>query len=178
MHIAGTRHLIDLALGSPRRRCPRLNFLSTLAAAIEYKGPSDTPIVGDTIGQILVPEKPIDDFSMVIQDQGYGQSKYVCERIIVNAISSGLRATVCRVGQLSGMSTNGQWSKYEYSTILLRAIMTMRICPTDMPVRTYLASFSGFSRQITVIQYRTPVLPVVAMQCSSISAIKADLCRL
>lgn len=135
MHIAGTRHLIDLALGSPRQRCPRLVFLSSLAAAIEYNGPSDVPIIGETGGQVLVPETPIDDFSMVIQDQGYGQSKYVCERIIVNAIPFGLRATVSRVGQLSGMTTNGQWSKYEYSTILLRAILTTRICPTDMPVR-------------------------------------------
>ncbi|GJJ13590.1 putative secondary metabolism biosyntheticenzyme [Clathrus columnatus] len=133
MHIAGVRNLIDLALSSPHRRCPRLVFLSSLAAAIEYRGPSDVPVIGKTIGQILVPERPIDDFSMVIQDQGYGQSKYVCERMIVNAIQFGLRATVCRVGQLCGMSTNGQWSKHEYSTILLRAILTMRICPNDMP---------------------------------------------
>ncbi|KAF8524889.1 hypothetical protein BU17DRAFT_42497, partial [Hysterangium stoloniferum] len=135
-HVAGVRHLIDLALSSRQNRPPRFFFLSSIAGAIEYKGPAEEPWIGDRSGQYLVPEYPVDDIAMAIKDQGYGQSKFVSERIICNAVEAGtgLRATVSRVGQLTGMSTNGEWSKHEYGAILLRTILLLGVCPTDIPV--------------------------------------------
>jgi len=132
-HIAGVRHLIDLALSSPQAQPPRLSFLSTIGAAILYQGPCADFDVGIRGTQNLVPECPIDDPSMAL-DIGYGESKYVSERIIVNALKAGLRATVIRVGQLSGMSTSGEWPSNEYGIILLKSVLELGLLPEDVPV--------------------------------------------
>ncbi|KAF8524893.1 male sterility protein-domain-containing protein [Hysterangium stoloniferum] len=132
-HIAGVRNIIDLALSSPQKISPRLIFLSTLAAAIEYKGASKVPSIGEP-HRYIVPESPVDDPSMASRTLGYGQSKYVSERIIVNAIEHGLRATISRVGQLGGMSTTGYWSRQEYGAILMKLVLRLGMFPTDFPV--------------------------------------------
>ncbi|KAF8461661.1 hypothetical protein JB92DRAFT_3137078 [Gautieria morchelliformis] len=132
VHIAGVRHLIDLALSSPQARPPRLTFLSTIAAAAMYNGPSQEPSVGEMAGQVLIPEEPIDDPSIPL-DQGYGQSKYVSERILVNSVEAGLRTTIVRVGQLSGMTTNGAWSPSEHVPILFKSSLAMGMVPVDLP---------------------------------------------
>ncbi|KAF8496036.1 hypothetical protein JB92DRAFT_2991783 [Gautieria morchelliformis] len=132
VHIAGVRHLIDLALSSPQARPPRLTFLSTIAAAAMYNGASQEPSVGEMAGQVLIPEEPIDDPSIPL-DQGYGQSKYVSERILVNAVEVGLRSTIVRVGQLSGMTTNGAWSSSEHVPILFKSSVAIGMVPVDLP---------------------------------------------
>jgi hypothetical protein len=73
MHIAGVRHIIDLALSSPQAQAPRLIFLSSVAAAGAYKGLSRPVSVGDAAGQALVPEEPINDPSMPL-GQGYARA--------------------------------------------------------------------------------------------------------
>ena len=67
-------------------------------------------------------------------DQGYGQGKYVSERVIVAAVQAGLRATVVRVGQLSGVSTTGAWSLSEHVPIMLRSSIALGMIPKDLPV--------------------------------------------
>lgn len=137
VHIAGVRHLVDLALTSRRTLTPRLVFLSSLSAAIEYQGPSEIASVGETGGQPLVPESPVDDPEMVVKGQGYGESKYISERIIVKASeSAGLRATIIRIGQLSGTSTNGEWPE-EYTVIAARTSLMLGVWPNDLPVRSF-----------------------------------------
>jgi thioester reductase-like protein len=135
VHIAGVRHLIDLALSSPQAQTPRLVFLSSVAAAGAYQGPSQAVSVGDAAGQVLVPEEPINDPSMPL-DQGYGQSKYVSERVVVAAAEKGLRATIVRIGQLSGVTTNGAWSLTEHIPIVLRSSIALGMIPDDLPVST------------------------------------------
>ncbi|KAF8492941.1 male sterility protein-domain-containing protein [Gautieria morchelliformis] len=132
VHIAGVRHLIDLALASPHARPPRLTFLSTVAAAARYQGPSREPSVGESAGHVLVPEEPIDDPSIPLH-QGYGQGKYVIERILVNGVDAGLRTTIVRVGQLSGMTTNGAWSSSEHVPILFKSSVALGMVPVDLP---------------------------------------------
>jgi thioester reductase-like protein len=100
-----------------------------------YNGPSQEPSVGEVAGQVLIPEEPIDDPSIPLE-QGYGQSKYVSERILVNAVKAGLRATIVRVGQLSGMTTNGAWSSSEHVPILFKSSVAMGIVPIDLPVKS------------------------------------------
>ena len=129
VHVAGVRHLIDLALSSPQAQTPRIIFLSSVAAVGRYCGPSPTT----THGGVIVPEEAIDDPSIPLE-QGYGQSKYVGERILVNATEAGLRATIVRIGQLSGVTTNGAWTLSEYIPMLLRSSMALGIAPDDLPV--------------------------------------------
>ena len=47
---------------------------------------------------------------------GYGESKYVAERLLeLAAQSSGVCAGICRVGQLAGpVKKGGMWSKQEW----------------------------------------------------------------
>ncbi|KAF8508271.1 male sterility protein-domain-containing protein, partial [Gautieria morchelliformis] len=133
VHIAGVRHLIDLALASPHARPPRLTFLSLIAAAARYQGPSQEPTsAGELAGRVLVPEEPIDDPSIPLH-QGYGQGKYVSERILVNGVDAGLRKTIVRVGQLSGMTTNGAWSSSEHVPILFKSSVALGMVPVDLP---------------------------------------------
>ena len=88
VHVAGVRHLIDLALGSPRRTCPRFVFLSSIASVSLHPGESN------------VPEVPFEDAAFA--GMGYGLSKFVGERISVEAVDkAGLNATVVRIGQIS-----------------------------------------------------------------------------
>ena len=128
MHIAGVRHLVDLALSSPQSCPPRLVFLSSIAAVGAYRGPH-----GKEVEQIIVPEEPIEDSSIPL-DQGYGQSKYVSEQLIVKAGQAGLPATIIRVGQLSGETTNGAWNVNEYVPILFRSSIALGMIPSDLPV--------------------------------------------
>lgn len=53
---SGVRHFIDVALSLPPAQSPRLIFISSVAAAGAYQGPSQAVSVGDTDGRILVPE--------------------------------------------------------------------------------------------------------------------------
>jgi thioester reductase-like protein len=103
-----------------------------------YRGPTQEPSVGEHEGQILVPEGPINDPGIVL-DQGYGQSKYVSERVIVNAVKAGLRATIVRVGQLSGTTMNGAWATTEHVPIMFRSSLALGIVPEDLPVRNFLS---------------------------------------
>lgn len=87
-HIAGTRHLIDLALSSPRAQCPRFIFLSSISAVMNYKGTGG------------VPEGPVLDEHL--SALGYGLSKLVGERITETAVkNAGLNAAIVRIGQIS-----------------------------------------------------------------------------
>ncbi|KIJ26120.1 hypothetical protein M422DRAFT_192618 [Sphaerobolus stellatus SS14] len=134
-HIAGVRHLISLALSSPQAQPPRLSFVSTIGASMAYQGPSQIPEIGDQNNETIIPEIPIDDPSIAMPI-GYGESKYVSERILVNAArEAGLRTTVVRVGQLSGMSTNGEWAINEAGMIFMRTSMAIGIYPDGLPVR-------------------------------------------
>lgn len=88
VHIAGVRHLIDIALSSPKVQRPRLVFLSSISAVANYRG-------GDT-----VPEERMDDASNA--DLGYGLSKLAGEKLVeVACEKAGLNATIIRIGQIS-----------------------------------------------------------------------------
>ncbi|KIJ54518.1 hypothetical protein M422DRAFT_63832 [Sphaerobolus stellatus SS14] len=121
IHIAGVRHLINLCLESPLSESPRFVFLSSAAASEAY---SD--------GDRRVPEVPLDDPRIAL-DQGYGQSKFVSEQIVVRAVQhAGLAATVIRVGQLSGTRSTGAWNLNEHVPILIRSSVEMGIIPEDI----------------------------------------------
>jgi len=120
VHIAGVRHLIDLALSSPRSRSPRFVFLSTISTVGNYQGTGS------------VPEAPVEDETWATL--GYGHSKLVSERISAAASKkSGLDATVVRIGQISGASGTGAWARSEYNPILFRSCFGLGMVPNDLP---------------------------------------------
>lgn len=120
--IAGVRHLIDLALSSRRTCPPKFIFVSSIAAALGFQG--DGPI----------PERAMDNPEVVKKESGYGQAKYVVERVIDNAArETGLAATVIRCGQLSGSSISGAWNMAEYIPILLLSSVESGVVPAQFP---------------------------------------------
>ncbi|KAF9223036.1 acetyl-CoA synthetase-like protein [Gyrodon lividus] len=56
---------------------------------------------------------------------GYGESKYVCERIIVN---SGLHATSLRIGQIAG-GPNGSWATTDWVPIIVKSSIALGALP-------------------------------------------------
>lgn len=52
---------------------------------------------------------------------GYGQSKWVAERMCVEAGSRGLPVSVLRPGNLSPSSKTGMWNKSDFIYMLLQA---------------------------------------------------------
>lgn len=65
----------------------------------------------------MVPEAAVHDLS-VAKNSGYGASKLVSELILAEAAAqSGIRTSVCRVGQVAGPVLNGEhgiWNRQEW----------------------------------------------------------------
>ncbi|KAJ6611594.1 acetyl-CoA synthetase-like protein [Mycena sp. CBHHK59/15] len=110
-HIIGTCHLIDLALSSPRH--PKFLFTSSIASAQSWDASSGP-----------CPEEIIDDSNVAIG--GYGQSKYIAERILAN---SGLNATSVRIGQICGAPPRGTWATSDWVPILVKTSISLGCLP-------------------------------------------------
>lgn len=82
-HIIGTRHLIDLALSSPLH--PKFLFTSSIASAQSWDASSGP-----------CPEDIIDDSNVAIG--GYGQSKYVAERVCRSPVGNIIHLMVYSLG--------------------------------------------------------------------------------
>ncbi|KAA1477658.1 acetyl-CoA synthetase-like protein [Dentipellis sp. KUC8613] len=112
-YLAGLRNIIDLALFNSAS----LVFLSSISAASARSG--------------CIPEAALDAPTDALE-QGYAQSKYAAEKILEAAARKGLRASVVRVGQLSGDSKDGRWTQTEYIPILFRSCLMMRAVPEGL----------------------------------------------
>ncbi len=91
-------------------------------------------IYSDYEGEDYVPEKPVPPTSAV--GGGYGESKWVCEEMLtVAAAKTALRPIVVRVGQLSGVSTNGFWNPKEWVPSLFKSSVHIGCLPDFNNVR-------------------------------------------
>ncbi|KAJ7157427.1 putative aminoadipate reductase [Mycena filopes] len=114
-HVRGTRHLIDLARQSPRTGV-RILFTSSIATAQGWdrrRGP--------------FPEELQLDAGVAVGN-GYGESKYVSERILA---LSGLDATSFRIGQVSGSTNNGTWAQTDWVPALIKSSIALGNFPSD-----------------------------------------------
>ncbi|KAJ3996524.1 male sterility protein-domain-containing protein [Lentinula boryana] len=105
-HIKGTRALIDLARSSERRNAIRFLFTSSITMTQnwdESQGPYPETLVMD---------------AMTAVGGGYGESKYVAERILAK---SGLEVISLRIGQICGGEPNGAWKPSEWFPICVKA---------------------------------------------------------
>ncbi|KAH7929525.1 putative nonribosomal peptide synthetase [Leucogyrophana mollusca] len=111
-NVRGTRNLIDLALSSTHRSSLRFVFTSSIGSAQswdERKGP--------------FPEEVQD--AIVAVGSGYGESKYVSERLVVK---SGLHATSLRIGQIAG-GPNGAWATTDWLPIIVKSSLALGALP-------------------------------------------------
>jgi thioester reductase-like protein len=97
-------------------------------------------------------EGPITDLSL-ISSSGYGESKWVSERLLWAAgQSTALRPIIIRVGQLSG-GMNGNWNVREWFPALARASQVVGGVPENFGVsvlssiikQVVLTDIDGFS---------------------------------
>ncbi|CAK5275142.1 unnamed protein product [Mycena citricolor] len=113
-HIKGTRNLIDLALASETG--VRFLFTSSVATAIGWD-----PKLGP-----FPEELQLDPTSAL--GQGYGEGKYVAERIIA---ASGLDSTSFRIGQICGSSQTGAWSTTDWVPSLVKSSIALGALPLE-----------------------------------------------
>ncbi|KAF8066748.1 hypothetical protein FPV67DRAFT_1496289 [Lyophyllum atratum] len=105
--IAGTRHLINLALSSPRSTPPRFVFTSSIGVVRNWT-------------QGFAPEAPFPDAAVAV-GSGYPESKWVAERILTLAAErTTLRPIIVRIGQMSG-GRNGSWNPVEWVPSIVRS---------------------------------------------------------
>ncbi|KAJ7803408.1 hypothetical protein B0H14DRAFT_2463681 [Mycena olivaceomarginata] len=115
--VAGTRHLIDFALLSPRPSPARILFVST-AGVFRNVDESNTAL-----------ERSIPDPRVSI-GLGYTESKWVAEQVLETAAqTTALSPVIVRPGQLSG-ATNGAWNPSEWFPVLLRSSQVLGHLPT------------------------------------------------
>ncbi|KAG1835273.1 putative aminoadipate reductase [Suillus variegatus] len=113
-HVRGTRNLIDLALSSPHHPKPRFMFTSSISSAQSWdraKGPFPEEVQYD---------------AGVATGPGYGASKYVSERVLVN---SKLPASSFRIGQISGGPPRGAWSTTNWLPIIVESSVSLGTLP-------------------------------------------------
>jgi len=117
-HVRGTRNLIDLALSAASPSPPQFIFTSTIGTTSNWQEPR------------AVPEEQISD-PVVALGNGYGESKWVTERVLVAAAEQkGLKATIWRVGQLAGSTVNGAWNATDWVPIIAASGQTMGVLPS------------------------------------------------
>jgi len=116
--VRATRHFIDLALSVTAPDPPQLIFNSSVSALQNWREPR------------AVPEASIDDPNVAVGN-GYGESKWVAERLLVAAAEQhGVPTTIWRVGQLAGSTRNGAWNTTDWVPIIAKSGQVMNALPS------------------------------------------------
>ncbi|KAN0080413.1 hypothetical protein V8E55_009979 [Tylopilus felleus] len=114
-NIRATRNLVDLALDAKHRGLLHFVFTSSIGTAQSW----------DLTKGVFPEELQLDPSTAV--GLGYGESKYVCERIIAK---SGLRATSLRIGQIAGGS-NRSWAATDWVPIIVKSSISLGALPNS-----------------------------------------------
>ncbi|KAJ6487165.1 putative aminoadipate reductase [Mycena vitilis] len=115
-HVKGTRNLIDLALQSLNASGVRFLFTSSIGSAQGWDR---------NLGSF--PEELQFDAKVAVGN-GYGESKYVSERILA---ASGLDATSFRIGQICGSMSNGSWSTSDWVPAIVKSSIALGNFPSN-----------------------------------------------
>ncbi|KAJ6448491.1 hypothetical protein C8R45DRAFT_1046138 [Mycena sanguinolenta] len=113
-HVKGTRNLIDLA--RQLKHQVRFLFTSSVGSAFGWD---------QKLGPF--PEELQLDANVAVGG-GYGEAKYVCERILA---SSGLDATSFRIGQITGSKNSGAWATSDWVPTIVKSSITLGNFPSD-----------------------------------------------
>ena len=140
-HLAGLRTLLTLSLDVYRSEPARLFFASSISTAANRPPPA------------VIADAPVDDFSHAL-DMGYAQSKLVGEHMVLNAVRSGARSYVLRIGQVVGDLRSGCWNDNEYVPSMIRSALSMKALPaldekcSWIPVDTLATAILEISRTL------------------------------
>ncbi|KAJ5908197.1 hypothetical protein N7495_000879 [Penicillium taxi] len=118
-HIEGMRRFIDFSLESTHSaHIHFISSISTIGGWTKEHGPS-------------VPEIPLEDPDVALV-QGYGESKFVSERICaISSARSGVPTSFHRVGQIAGPTTEkGVWNRQEWVPAIIATSKTIKKVPT------------------------------------------------
>lgn len=121
-HISGVRYLIDLCAASMYNA--HLLFVSTQSTSLGLP----------QMRNKAIPEAPSSTWGSA-QHMGYAQSKLIAEQLLAAAASiSGIRAVVCRVGQIAGPTDGekGVWSLNEWFPSLVASSLRMGKLPSGL----------------------------------------------
>ncbi|KAF9445951.1 putative aminoadipate reductase [Macrolepiota fuliginosa MF-IS2] len=142
-HIRGVRNLIDLARRGPHASTLRFIFTSSIASTQSWDKT-----------QGVYPEEVVRQSKYAVGN-GYGESKYVAERILER---SGLRACSLRIGQLSGSSTKGAWAPTEWFPNLVKSSIALGGFPSAPGMASWLPMDSA-AQSILDLAYTKEKLP-------------------
>lgn len=81
-------------------------------------------------GQVLVPEERMMIDSVL--PNGYGDAKYVCERMLdetLHKYDDRFRAMAVRLGQIAGSSVSGYWNHMEHLSFMIKSSQTLKALP-------------------------------------------------
>ncbi|KAE9398018.1 acetyl-CoA synthetase-like protein [Gymnopus androsaceus JB14] len=123
-HVKGSRVLMDLARSSRHSSSIRFLFTSSIGSAQSW----DAKILGP------YPEEVVMDAKYAVGG-GYGESKYVTERILAK---SGLDATSFRIGQVTGGAPNGAWATSDWVPIIVRSSINIGTLPDAFGVVSWI----------------------------------------
>ncbi|KAG6828273.1 putative NRPS-like protein biosynthetic cluster [Tricholoma furcatifolium] len=113
-HIQATRHLADLLTSGPNAGASRFLLTSSISSAQSWP---------KSMGSY--PEAILTDTSFAVGG-GYGEGKYVAERILSG---SGIHSTSLRIGQVSGGQPKGAWSVTDWVPILVKSSVAIGRLP-------------------------------------------------
>ncbi|KAF4581352.1 putative PKS/NRPS-like protein biosynthetic cluster [Pleurotus pulmonarius] len=120
--VTGTRNLVNMARTGPRASTIRFLFTSSISSVQSWQGDG------------LVPEDIIPDASVAV-GAGYGESKYVVERILA---ASGIQACSLRIGQICGGEPNGAWSFTDWVPILVKSSIALKALPDTQGIVSWI----------------------------------------
>ncbi|KAF7951992.1 uncharacterized protein EAE97_001489 [Botrytis byssoidea] len=141
-HIGRVRQLIDFSAHS--RFGASIHFISSIStvgngdvnrpdtpSSSGYSPPSQSE--SEPSIQPRVPEIPYEDWSLP-QGLGYGQSKFVAERLITTACKiSNIPASIYRVGQIAGpKSSEGKWNEQEWFPLIVKSSTYLKALPSSL----------------------------------------------
>jgi thioester reductase-like protein len=125
VHIRGVRNFIEWSMQCKRK--PHIAFVSSISSvgnwAVEYPG------------RRPVPETPHENYRVASQ-LGYGEYKYVSERILSFATERcGVLTSILRVGQIAGplKENGGAWHETEWFPTLVKTSKNLGLIPDTIP---------------------------------------------
>lgn len=117
-HVRGVRNLVDFSAQSAKQA--PIFFISSISTVQGWTQTSK------------VPETSLNDLTLAVG--GYGESKLVASMILEKAARvSGVRHSVCRVGQIAGpLEKGGEWNRHEWLPSIIASSKYLGVLPESL----------------------------------------------
>ncbi|TDL22742.1 acetyl-CoA synthetase-like protein [Rickenella mellea] len=163
--LRGVRNLVDLALASPFSSPPRIVFTSSVAVVQGWKD------------KCAIPEDFVTDPSVAI-GTGYGESKWVAERILQEAgKNTPLAPVVVRVGQLCGSTKHGSWNTSEWFPSIVLSHKELCCLPAAEGMVTWIPVDTAAKAIVEMRMSNQPVMHLVHPKPTTWSSIIEPIAR-